>query len=76
VTTPAPQFDRHVRDWHRAHGRHACDGCGKYRRDVQSCGHDSAGDRDGPDLCFICRKEGERWRCWSSERARYVGGWW
>lgn len=34
-----------------------CDGCGKMRRDVKSCGRDANGDPDAPDLCFFCRKK-------------------
>lgn len=37
-----------------------CDGCGKQRRDVRSCGRDANGDPDAPDLCFFCRKEAQR----------------
>lgn len=49
-----------------------CDGCGKERRDVVSCGRDSDGVPDAPDLCFICRKENERGRCYSEKHGRYV----
>jgi hypothetical protein len=45
-----------------------CDGCGKQRRDVRSCGRDSNGDPDAPDLCFLCRVEGERGRVYVSGR--------
>lgn len=36
---------------------HRCDGCNKMRTDVRSCGKDSNGDPDAPDLCFFCRKD-------------------
>lgn len=49
-----------------------CDGCGKDRRDVKTCGRDSNGDPDAPDLCFICRKEGERRRVYDFKLKRYV----
>lgn len=49
-----------------------CDGCGKNRRDVRSCGRDSNGDSDAPCLCFICRKEGERLRVYNKSARRYV----
>lgn len=49
-----------------------CDGCNKERRDVQSCGTDANGDPDAPDLCFVCRKEGERGRVYDRETGRYV----
>lgn len=45
-----------------------CDGCGKERRDVRSCGRDSNGDPDAPDLCFLCRVEGERGRVYHDGR--------
>lgn len=51
---------------------HTCDGCGKQRRDVKSCGRDSNGDPDAPDLCFLCRKQGERRKVWSFKDNRYV----
>jgi hypothetical protein len=51
---------------------HTCDGCGKERRDVKACGRDSNGDADSPDLCFLCRKMGERGKVWSSKEKRYV----
>jgi hypothetical protein len=53
-------------------GRALCDGCGKVRSDVRSCGRDSNGDPDAPDLCFICRKEGERRRVYDFKKKRYV----
>lgn len=53
-------------------GTTRCDGCTKPRRDVQTVGTDSNGDPDGPDLCFVCRKEGERGRQWSRALGRYV----
>ena len=49
-----------------------CDGCGKLRRDVRSCGRDSAGDTDGPDLCFLCRTENIRGRIFDAGLGRYV----
>lgn len=49
-----------------------CDGCCKKRRDVKSCGRDSNGDPDAPDLCFLCRKEGDRGKVWSHRENRYV----
>jgi hypothetical protein len=49
-----------------------CDGCGKDRTDVKACGRDSNGDPDAPDLCFICRKEGERGRFFDWKLQRYV----
>jgi len=51
---------------------HRCDGCGKDRADVKACGRDANGDPDAPDLCFICRKEGERRRIYDSGKGRYV----
>jgi len=48
-----------------------CDGCGKQRSDVQSCGRDANGDPDAPDLCFICRKEESRGRTWNRTTGRY-----
>jgi hypothetical protein len=51
---------------------YTCDGCGKDRRDVQSCGHDSNGDPDAPDLCFLCRVEGERGRVFDKQTGRYL----
>jgi hypothetical protein len=41
-------------------GLATCDGCGKTRRDVKSCGQDSNGEPDAPDLCFLCRTEWSR----------------
>lgn len=49
-----------------------CDGCGKDRRDVVSCGKDSNGEPDAPDLCFICRKEAARERVYDRSLGRYV----
>ncbi len=49
-----------------------CDGCGKDRSDVRSVGRDYNGDPDAPDLCFICRKEGERGRVWNDMVKGYV----
>lgn len=51
---------------------HTCDGCGKERRDVKACGRDSNGEPDAPDLCFICRKQGERGKVWSFKYKKYV----
>ena len=41
-------------------GLRPCDKCGHYRKDVQSVGRDCDGAPDGPDYCFLCRKELER----------------
>lgn len=49
-----------------------CDGCGKDRKDVQSCGRDANGVPDAPDLCFLCRKEGERGKVFDRKLQRYV----
>lgn len=49
-----------------------CDGCGKDRTDVISCGRDSNGDPDAPDLCFLCRKEGARHRRFDTKVGKYV----
>ena len=49
-----------------------CDGCGKLRSDVQAMGRDANGDPDAPDLCFICRKEGERGRLYDPALGKYV----
>jgi len=49
-----------------------CDGHGCDRSDVRSCGVDSNGDPDAPDLCFLCRKEGERGRLYDRKLGRYV----
>ncbi len=49
-----------------------CDGCNKQHRDIKSCGRDSNGDPDAPDLCFLCRKEGERGKVWSHKENRYI----
>ncbi len=49
-----------------------CDGHGTTRADVRTVGVDSNGDADGPDLCFLCRVEGERWRVFDREAGRYV----
>lgn len=51
---------------------HRCDGCHKERRDVQSVGRDADGYPDAPDLCFLCRQEGERGREWSHSQGKYV----
>lgn len=48
-----------------------CDGCRKPRRNIQSVGRDDNGDPDAPDLCFVCRKEGERGRLFDRETGRY-----
>jgi len=53
---------------HKGH----CDGCDKDRSDVRSCGRDSNGDPDAPDLCFLCRKEGERGKVYDCKKQRYV----
>lgn len=50
----------------------SCDGCGKHRRDVRSCGRDSNGAPDAPDLCFICRAEGTRGRTYDRAAGCYV----
>ena len=52
--------------------KECCDGCGKERTDIRSCGRDSNGDPDAPDLCFICRKEGERGRRYNSQLEGYL----
>lgn len=57
---------------HEVNKLHTCDGCGKERRDVKSCGKDANGDPDAPDLCFICRKEAAKGREWSHTAKRYV----
>ena len=49
-----------------------CEGCQKNRRDVQSCGRDSNGDVDAPDLCFICRKEASRGKAFDTNTNRYI----
>ena len=49
-----------------------CDGCQRDRHDVQSCGRDANGDPDAPDLCFICRVEDRRGRCYSQKHKGYV----
>jgi hypothetical protein len=49
-----------------------CDGCEKERNDVRTVGKDSNGDPDGPSLCFICRKKGERGRVYNRRLRRYV----
>lgn len=49
-----------------------CDGCDKDRSDIKSCGRDADGEPDAPDLCFICRKEGERGRLFDRGLGRYV----
>lgn len=46
-----------------------CDGCGKERLDVRSCGRDSAGDPDSPDFCTTCRMN-ERHRAFGHRCAR------
>jgi hypothetical protein len=50
---------------------HLCDGCDKMRSDVRSMGRDSNGGPDAPDLCFVCRKEGERGRLYDTLSQRY-----
>lgn len=49
-----------------------CDGCGKERSDVRSVGRDYNGDPDAPDMCSICRKQGERGYVWNSKVKGYV----
>lgn len=49
-----------------------CDGCNKDRRDVRACGQDAAGVADAPCLCFLCRVEDARGRCYSTKHGRYV----
>jgi len=49
-----------------------CDGCGKDRRDVRSCGRDANGDPDAPDMCFLCRVEWHRGRIYDRRAGRYV----
>ena len=49
-----------------------CDGCGKQRKDVIPCGKDYNGDPDAPCLCFICRKEIERYRVFNQKLNRYL----
>jgi hypothetical protein len=49
-----------------------CDGCGKDRADVQTCGRDSNGDPDAPDLCFLCRREGAKGKAFDRHTNRYV----
>ena len=49
-----------------------CDGHGTERGDVRSCGRDANGDADAPDLCFLCRVEGERGRVFDRRRGGYV----
>jgi len=55
-----------------------CDGCNKDRRDVQSCGRDANGDADAPDLCFLCRKLGEKGKTFDRVTGKYVpqGAYW
>jgi len=52
--------------------KHRCDGCGQIKADVRSMGRDSNGDPDAPDMCFICRKEGERGNVWNDKVKAYV----
>lgn len=52
--------------------KYRCDGCMKERSDVRSCGKDYNGDPEAPDLCFICRKEGQRGRVWNDKVQGYV----
>lgn len=49
-----------------------CDGCEKERSDVRSVGRDDNGDPDAPDLCFVCRKEGEKGRLWDRKTKSYM----
>jgi hypothetical protein len=53
-------------------GHNECDGCGKERRDVQACGRDYNGDPDSPDLCFLCRREGERGKFYDHKLKKYI----
>lgn len=49
-----------------------CDGHGTERADVRAVGRDSNGDPDAPDLCFLCRKEGERGKVYDRKCGGYV----
>lgn len=49
-----------------------CDGCGKDRRSVTSCGQDANGAPDAPDLCFLCVREGARGRVFDSKTGKYI----
>ena len=49
-----------------------CDGCGKMRRDVRSCGRDANGEPDAPDLCFLCRKQHAEGRAYDKATGTYV----
>lgn len=49
-----------------------CDGCNRDKRDVVSCGRDANGDPDAPDLCFLCRQEGNRGRVFDEQNGQYV----
>ena len=51
---------------------YCCDGCGKVRSDVQTCGQDSNGDPDAPDLCFLCRREGVKGKVFDRNTNKYV----
>ena len=50
-----------------------CDGCNKPRRDVKSMGRDADGAPDAPDLCFLCRKQGEKGRVFLGEKYVPIG---
>ncbi len=52
--------------------KHHCDGCGKERSDVRSCGQDFNGNPDAPDLCFICWWESVRGLVYNQKFSRYV----
>ncbi len=53
-------------------GYNECDGCGKMRRDVISCGRDSNGEPDSPDFCFICRIESQRGKFYDKKLSKYT----
>lgn len=48
-----------------------CDGCGRLSRSVESCGQDTNGDPDAPDLCFLCRVEEKRGRYYDRKLKMY-----
>ena len=56
-------------------GLTTCDCCGKQRADVRSMGRDANGDPDAPDMCFICIKEAQHGRVWSSKKEQYIPNW-
>ncbi len=49
-----------------------CDGCGKDRQSVVSCGRDANGDPDAPDLCFLCRKQSAKGKVFDTKTGKYV----